>query len=108
MLTALGGWLDSRVLFETLPDGGLTIEEWKHRAALGRDHEVKVVYAGFLLPFGHRASLVKITERKFAPGRPDPSRTCSSACSSSCASRCGSSPTAQPRSIDGTARRTST
>ena len=72
MLTALGGWLDSRVLFETLPDGGLTIEEWKHRAALGRDHEVKVVYAGFLMPFGHRASLVKITERKFAAGPAGP------------------------------------
>ncbi|MGH9245456.1 MAG: hypothetical protein ACRD29_14300 [Acidimicrobiales bacterium] len=68
MLTALGGWLDSRVLFDTLPDGGLTIEEWKHRAALGRDHEVKVVYSGFLLPFGHKASLVKITERKLASG----------------------------------------
>ena len=68
MLTSLGGWLDSRVQFETLPDGGLTIEEWKHRAALGRDYEVKVVYSGFLLPFGHRASLVKLTERKFADG----------------------------------------
>lgn len=68
MLTALGGWLDSTVTFPTLPDGGLTIEEWKHRAALGRDHQVKVVYAGFLLPFGHKASLVKITERKFADG----------------------------------------
>jgi hypothetical protein len=68
MLTALGGWLDSRVLFPTLPDGGLTIQEWKHRAALGRDHEVKVVYAGFLLPFGHKASLIKVTERKFAAG----------------------------------------
>jgi hypothetical protein len=68
MLTALGGWLDSRVQFPTLPDGGLTIEEWKHRAALGRDHQVKVVYAGFLMPFGHRASLVKVTERKIKPG----------------------------------------
>lgn len=68
MLTALGGWLDSRVMFQTLPDGGLTIEEWKHRAALGRDHEVKVVYAGFLLPFGHKASLVKVTERKLKDG----------------------------------------
>ena len=72
MLTALGGWLDSRVLFETLPDGGLTIEEWKHRVTLGRDHEVKVVYAGFLMPFGHKASLVKITERKFASGPAGP------------------------------------
>lgn len=68
MLTALGAWLDSRVFLDTLPDGGLTIEEWKHRAALGRDHEVKVVYSGFLLPFGHKASLVKVTERKFAAG----------------------------------------
>jgi len=69
MLTALGGWLDSRVQFPTLPDGGLTIEEWKHLASLGRDHHVKVVYAGFLMPFGHRASLVKVTERKIKPGR---------------------------------------
>lgn len=68
MLTALGGWLDSRVQFPTLPDGGLTIEEWKHRASLGRDHHVKVVYAGFLMPFGNRASLVKVTERKIKPG----------------------------------------
>jgi hypothetical protein len=68
MLTALGGWLDSRVVFDTLPDGAVTIEEWKHRAALGRDHQVKVVYAGFLLPFGHKASLVKVTERKFKDG----------------------------------------
>lgn len=68
MLTALGGWLDSRVQFPTLPDGGLTIEEWKHLASLGRDHHVKVVYAGFLMPFGHRASLVKVTERKIKPG----------------------------------------
>jgi hypothetical protein len=70
MLTSLGGWLDSGVQFNTLPDGELTIEEWKHRAALGRDYEVKVVYAGFLLPFGHRASLVKVTERKIEPNAP--------------------------------------
>jgi hypothetical protein len=72
MLSALGGWLDSELHVPNLPDGGLTIEEWKHRAAMARDHEVKVVYAGFLMPWGHRASLVKITERKISdkPGRP--------------------------------------
>jgi hypothetical protein len=32
---------------------------------MGRDHYVRVVYAGYLFPFGHRASLVKVTERKF-------------------------------------------
>ena len=31
---------------------------------MGRDHFVRVVYQGYLFPFGHAASLVKITERK--------------------------------------------
>jgi hypothetical protein len=70
MLTALGGWLRSEFASPDLPDGQLTISEWKHRATMGRDHEVKVVYAGHLFPFGHQASLVKVTERKFHPGQP--------------------------------------
>lgn len=64
MLTALGAWLRSRGQWE--PPAGLTVEEWIHRATLARDHYVRVVYKGFLFPFGHRASLVKVTERKFA------------------------------------------
>ncbi len=63
MLTALGGWLDSEGIWQ--PPAGFDVQEWAHRATLGRDHFVRVVYAGFLWPFGHRASLVKITERKF-------------------------------------------
>jgi hypothetical protein len=35
---------------------------------MARDHYVKVVYKGYLFPFGHRASLIKITERKFQRG----------------------------------------
>jgi hypothetical protein len=42
----------------------LNMSEWKHIATLGRDHYVRIVYEGHLFPFGHRASLVKITERK--------------------------------------------
>ena len=34
-------------------------------ATLGRDQYVKVVYKGFLFPFGHRAVFVKVTEREF-------------------------------------------
>lgn len=64
MLTTLGGWLRSEFNAPVLPNGEYSITEWKHRAAMGRDHEVKVVYAGFLFPFGHPASLVKVTERK--------------------------------------------
>ncbi|WP_203595363.1 hypothetical protein [Salipiger sp. PrR002] len=66
MLSALGGWLDSRGAWEPL---GLSVEEWVHRASMARDHYVKVVYRGFLCPFGHRVSLVKVTERKFHKDR---------------------------------------
>lgn len=65
MLSALGGWLDSRGAWDP---PGLSVEEWVHRATMARDHYVKVVYRGFLYPFGHRVSLVKVTERKFHNG----------------------------------------
>ena len=65
MLSPLGGWLDSAGAWNPTP---LSVEEWRHKATLGRDHYVKVVYKGFLMPFGHPASLIKITERKFSKG----------------------------------------
>jgi len=81
-LSALGGWLSSRGTWSPLPTYNippsplkimavglqpqpLDLSEWCHLATQGRDHYVKVVYAGFLYPFGHCASLVKVTERKF-------------------------------------------
>lgn len=67
MLSSLGAWIDFDVDFDT-PDfhanTSLELLEWEHRSTLGRDHYVKIVEAGFLFPFGHAASLVKITERK--------------------------------------------
>jgi hypothetical protein len=74
-LSTLGGWLSSRGDWPTPPsyrtrDGGtesLDLTEWCHLATQGRDHYVRIVYAGYLYPFGHRASLVKVTERKFVP-----------------------------------------
>jgi len=66
MLTALGGWLDSRGAWDP---PGLSVEEWVHRATMGRDHYVRVVYRGFLFPFGHRVSLIKVSERKFHNGK---------------------------------------
>lgn len=42
----------------------LDLIEWDHLATQGRDHYVRLVYEGFLYPFGHRATLVKVTERK--------------------------------------------
>jgi hypothetical protein len=64
-LSALGGWLDSRGAWR-LPDAaGFSLEEWRHIAAQGRDAYVRVVHAGYLFPFGHRASVIAIAERKF-------------------------------------------
>jgi hypothetical protein len=42
----------------------LNLQEWTHIATQSRDHYVRIVYEGYLYPFGHRASLVKVTERK--------------------------------------------
>jgi hypothetical protein len=80
MLSALGGWLTSRGRWSPLPNyfveaGGdiallpqsLDLGEWSHIATQGRDQYVRIVYEGFLYPFGHRASLVKVTERKVVP-----------------------------------------
>ncbi len=48
------------------PDGyQLDLSEWAHIATQGRDHYVRIVYEGELWPFRHRASLIKVTERKF-------------------------------------------
>src|SRR5258708_35753716 len=70
-LTSLGAWMDVFGNWdEPLPSSGNTVfsvEQWQHRAAMARDNYVRVVYAGFLLPFGNRASLVKVTERKLQP-----------------------------------------
>lgn len=64
MLTSLGSWLNLRGAWDPTPSG-LEVEEWRHISTLARDHYVRVVYRGYLFPFGHRASLIKITERKF-------------------------------------------
>ncbi len=82
MLTALGGWLDldgdwrirPDTLYLDLPPGVIgppnklpvvNIESWTHKSAMARDYFVRIVKAGRLFPFGHAASLVRITERKF-------------------------------------------
>jgi hypothetical protein len=63
-LSALGALLDCEGNWNVLPKN-VRLEQWRHLATLGRDHYVRVVYRGFLFPFGHSASLIKVTERKF-------------------------------------------
>lgn len=69
MLSTLGSWLNLRGAWPILPKH-LAVEEWRHRSSMARDHYVRVVYRGYLFPFGHRASLIKVTERKFHHGLP--------------------------------------
>jgi hypothetical protein len=66
MLASLGAWVDSRGAWAP-PKGAFEVEEWRHRGTMARDHYVRVVYKGYLWPFGHRASVIKITERKLHP-----------------------------------------
>jgi len=74
-LSSLGGWLTSRGSWPKqpfyrppgIPVQQLDVSEWVHVATQARDHYVKVVYEGYLYPFGHRAALIKVTERKVVP-----------------------------------------
>ncbi len=63
MLSSLGAWMNVAGQWE--PPGAYNLEEWRHRAVMGRDTYVRVVEKGYLFPLGHRASLITITERKF-------------------------------------------
>lgn len=52
----------------------LDLSQWAHVATQGRDHYVRIVYEGRLKPTGHKAALIKVTERRFEeqPGTKDP------------------------------------
>ena len=47
----------------------LGLEKFEHRTSYGRDVFVQVSYKGFLFPIGHRATLLRLTERRFLPYR---------------------------------------
>ncbi len=65
MLSTLGAWLDTSF---TPPVPPLSLSKWAHLATMGRDHYVEVVNVGYVMPFGHKAAYVKITERKTEEG----------------------------------------
>lgn len=64
-LSSLGGLLDLEGNWDPPAPDGVSLEQWRHLASLGRDHYVRVVYRGFLKDLRHAASLIKVTERKF-------------------------------------------
>lgn len=66
-LSSLGAWLDLHGAWYTKEysaRGIPSVLAWDHIAPLGRDQWVRVVYPGYLFPFGHACALVKITERR--------------------------------------------
>jgi hypothetical protein len=68
-LSSVGAWLDlfgqwNTALYSKKQDDPGVIQSWDHLATMGRDQYVRVAYPGYLFPFGHKAVLVKITERK--------------------------------------------
>jgi hypothetical protein len=67
MLTSLGAWLDARGAWDTEgTDGsGTSLQSWRHKATMGRDHYVRIVRSGFAFSETHGLSLIKVTERKF-------------------------------------------
>lgn len=72
-LSSLGAWLDLHGSWDTEPYSAVQMPSillWDHVAPMGRDQYVRVVYPGYLYPFGHRATLVKVTERKMKDASP--------------------------------------
>lgn len=73
-LSTLGAWLDSELVVERkkLETAGvlygasnsLNLLKWRHIETMAREHYVEIVKAGNIMPFGHEAVLIKITERK--------------------------------------------
>lgn len=68
MLSTLGAWLKLDGTWDppALNDNSsLEVVNWRHEAMMARDQYVRVMRAGFLFPYGHKAVLVVVTERKF-------------------------------------------
>lgn len=79
-LSAMGAWLKAhwtignenppkpfgRVPSFAYGHQALEIVQWDHEISMGRDQFVRVVTAGYLMPFAHDAVLVTITQRRFA------------------------------------------
>ncbi|MFZ3493287.1 hypothetical protein ACODT5_08665 [Streptomyces sp. 5.8] len=62
ILSSYGAWFQASVSWSAL--------DWTHLASMGRDYYVRVLQRGALFPFGHRASYVEMTERRFDVGDP--------------------------------------
>jgi hypothetical protein len=63
-----GRWNPS--LMQTRPDPvqhEFDVDEWRQDSIWGRDQFVLVSIKGYILPFGHEVSLLRVSERRFGP-----------------------------------------
>lgn len=65
ILSALGGWASVEGNFNPVSGKKQDVTRFIYRFAQRRDYYVEVDYEGFLWPFGHRAVLLKMTQRFF-------------------------------------------
>ena len=71
-LSSLGAWIDWRVTWDDTLYGGTPLSAYRHLATLGRDQYVRVERPIYLFPFGHRGTMITITERKIKLDTADP------------------------------------
>ncbi|MBB4717108.1 hypothetical protein BJ965_006990 [Streptomyces luteogriseus] len=62
IMSQYGAWFSASVRWPELA--------WSHRTAMGRDIHVEVAVQGVLFPFGHRATYIRLSERRFEQGPP--------------------------------------
>jgi hypothetical protein len=64
-LSCLGGLMDGGGAWDPVPNAPeLTLALWHQVIATGRDQNIRQTTRGYLCPFGHRAALFTVTERK--------------------------------------------
>ena len=64
-LSALGASLAADGSWPVVNGVEIDLLAWRHRSTYGRDHYVRIVERGHLMPFGHQCVLITITERTF-------------------------------------------
>jgi hypothetical protein len=68
ILSSMGGWLDVRGEWEK----DAPIARWQHKVTAGQDQRVVIQREdGFLYPFGQRATLITVTERRLWRAKED-------------------------------------
>ncbi len=64
-VSSLGGWMDASATWEVLPGEDQVMESFRARIAAGLEIVENATYKAYLVPSGHRVSVVKTTQRQW-------------------------------------------